>query len=173
MMRVCVGGRMAILTAALVLAGAVTAVAQSGGVESDGVGAEPASAQPTLRQETLTIIGHDGVRHVFTVEVAQTPRQQQVGLMYRTSIPATSGMLFPWPAPQHSQMWMENCPVPEDMVFIGEDNRIGHIAEDTVPESTAVIDSGGVVKATLELQGGITAKQGIEVGDMVQSASLK
>ncbi len=134
--------------------------------------AEPTRAQPTLKQETLTITGQDKVSHPISVELAQTPRQQEVGLMFRTSIPAGGGMLFVWPQPQQSAMWMKNCPVPEDMVFIGENNRITHIAEDTVPFSLANVDSHGIAKATLELQGGITGRLGIRVGDLVQSASL-
>jgi uncharacterized membrane protein (UPF0127 family) len=124
-------------------------------------------AQPTLPTIKLTITGHDGVAHVFTVEQATTPQQQTVGEMFRTSIPADHGMLFDWGTPRESQMWMRNCPVPEDMVFIDPDGTIHHIAEDTVPQSMAIVDSDGPVRATLELQGGITEKLGIEVGDQV------
>jgi uncharacterized membrane protein (UPF0127 family) len=53
------------------------------------------------------------------------------------------------------------------MVFINADGSIRAIAEDTTPRSLAVIDSRGPVRATLELQGGITAKLDIRVGDMV------
>ncbi len=134
--------------------------------------AEPTAAQRTLQQVPLAIVGHDGVRHGFTVELAQTPRQQEIGLMFRTAIPDASGMLFVWPVPQQSEMWMKNCPVPEDMVFIGTDDRITHIAENTVPFSLANIGSHGIAKATLELQGGLTAKLGIGVGDLVQGKAL-
>ncbi|MCQ8279586.1 DUF192 domain-containing protein [Acetobacteraceae bacterium KSS8] len=130
------------------------------------------AAQPTLKKQALTIIGANGVRHAFTVEIAATPREQEIGLMFRTSIPADTGMLFVWPQPQEQQMWMKNCPVPEDMVFIGPDNRILHIAENTVPYSMANVDSGGIAKATLELQGGLTAKLGIGVGDLVTNDTL-
>lgn len=143
-----------------------------GGPPARAQGTEPTAAQPTLRQAPLSIIGHDGVRHAFTVELAQTPRQQEIGLMFRTAIPATGGMLFVWPEPQRSEMWMKNCPVPEDMVFIGTDDRIAHIAEDTVPYSLANVGSGGIVKATLELRGGVTARLGIGVGDRVESGAL-
>lgn len=149
---------------------AVLALAAGGPVRAQDP--EPTAAQPTLRLEPLTIVSHDGVRHPFSVELAQTPRQQEVGLMFRTAIAPGSGMLFVWPEPQQSEMWMKHCPVPEDMVFIGADDRIEHIAEDTVPYSLATISSQGVVKATLELQGGLTAKLGIGVGDLVQSRPL-
>lgn len=139
----------------------------------DATMAEPTAAQPTLPMQPVTIQGHGGPPHRFMAEVAKTPREQQVGLMFRTNIPADHGMFFDWGAARDVPMWMENCPVPEDMVFIGEDGRITHIAENTVPESMAQISSGGPVRATLELQGGITAKLDIRVGDKVTGVIFK
>lgn len=133
---------------------------------------EPTKAQPELPREKLVIVTADGKRHEFNVEVAKTPEQQITGLMFRKSVPADSGMLFVWGHPIDSEMWMKNTLVSLDMVFIGADGRISHIAEDTVPESLAVINGGAGVAATLELQGGITAKLGILVGDHVQSPAL-
>jgi uncharacterized membrane protein (UPF0127 family) len=128
----------------------------------------PTAPQPTLPKQHLTIVSKGGVKHDFDVEVATTPREQEIGEMFRTSIPADSGMFFDWGSPRDVPMWMKNCPVPEDMVFIGADGTITHIAENTVPESEAVIPSGGLVRATLELQGGLTAKLDITVGDKVE-----
>ena len=146
----------------LLVAGAPPAFAQ----------AEPTQAQPVLQKQLLSIVSRGGVRHDFSVELARTPREQQVGLMYRTVIPADSGMLFIWPAPQQSEMWMENCPVPEDMLFVDAGGIIHSIAENTVPESLAHISSNGPVRATVELQGGITAKLGIRVGDRVENKAF-
>ena len=129
---------------------------------------DPVTAQPTLPKQKLTIQGHGTAPHVFDVEIATTPRQQQVGEMYRTAIPADGGMFFDWGAPREVPMWMKHCPVPEDMVFIGADGTITHIAENTVPESLAMISSGGLVRATLELQGGMTEKLDIRVGDKIK-----
>jgi len=128
---------------------------------------EPTKAQPKLPTETLSIISDDGKTHVFTVELPVTEQEQETGEMFRTKIPADTGMLFMWPQPQVSEMWMENCPVPEDMVFIGADGTIKSIAEDTVPYSLKNISSVVPVMATLELQGGITAAEDINVGDKV------
>lgn len=128
---------------------------------------EPTAAQPTLPTEGITIVTKDGQRHPFKVEVAATQAQQTVGEMFRPGVPADGGMLFVWPAPRESQMWMKNTLVPLDMVFIDPDGRISAIAEDTVPQSLRIIDSGGPVAATLELAGGTTARLGIVVGDKV------
>jgi uncharacterized protein len=128
---------------------------------------EPAGPQPKLPSERLTIVTRSGQRHVFDVEVARTREQQMTGEMFRTGVPPDGGMLFVWPAPQESQMWMKNTLVPLDMVFIAADGTIRSIAENTVPQSLRIIDSGGPVLATLELAGGTTARLGITVGDKV------
>lgn len=129
---------------------------------------DPKGPQPELPKEKLIIVTHDGKQHEFNVEIASTGKQQQTGEMFRTSIPEDGGMLFDWGKPQPTQMWMKNTLVPLDMVFINQDGTIRSIAEDTVPRSLAVIDAGGLVRATLELNGGVTAKLGIKVGDTVK-----
>ncbi|HSZ94604.1 MAG TPA: DUF192 domain-containing protein [Acetobacteraceae bacterium] len=128
----------------------------------------PTGPQPELPKERLVITTRDGVHHEFSVEMAITPDQQTVGLMFRPSVPAEGGMLFDWGIPRDSQMWMRNTIAPLDMVFINADGTIRSIAENTVPESLAVIDSRGPVRATLELAAGTTARLNIRVGDKVQ-----
>jgi len=124
--------------------------------------------QPELPKEKLVIITRDGARHEFNVEMAMTSQQQTVGLMFRPTVPADGGMLFDWVTPHSSQMWMRNTISPLDMVFINADGTIRSIVENTVPESLAVIDSRGPVRATLELAAGTTAKLNILVGDKVE-----
>ena len=145
---------------------AAAMLALAGGLARADAG-DPTGPQPKLPTEQLTIISDDGKSHVFNVELAITNQQQMTGLMFRTSIPADTGMLFPWPQPQISDMWMKNCPVPEDVVFIGSDGTIKAIAENTVPYSLKGNSSPVPVIATLELQGGITAALDINVGDKV------
>jgi uncharacterized membrane protein (UPF0127 family) len=99
--------------------------------------------------------------------MALTPEQQTIGLMFRTAVPPNEGMIFDWGAPRESSMWMRNTLVPLDMLFIAADGRIHRIAERTVPLSLTPIGSGGPVRATLELQGGITERLDIRVGDRV------
>jgi hypothetical protein len=142
-------------------------------VLAPAIAAAQSGPQSSLPQTKMVISGHGGPPHEFTVELATTPREQEIGEMFRTSIPAGTGMFFDWGAPRDVPMWMKNCPVPEDMIFIASDGTITHIAEDTVPESEAMISSGGPVRATLEVQGGLTAKLDIRVGDKVQGAIFK
>ncbi|WP_026438691.1 DUF192 domain-containing protein [Acidocella facilis] len=128
---------------------------------------DPTGPQPKLPTQPLQIKTAAGKVFNFTVEIPKTQQQQDTGEMFRTDIPADSGMLFIWPQPQSTAMWMKNCPVPEDMVFIGADGKIVSIAEMTVPYSLKPIAPPAPVKAVLELQGGLTAKDDINVGDQV------
>ncbi len=124
-------------------------------------------AQAPLRTETLEIVTRSGV-HRFRVEIAATPRQQEVGLMFRPPMPASHGMLFEMGRPQEARFWMENCPAPLDMLFIQADGRILSIAADTTPYSEQGIDSGGLITAVLELRGGRAAEIGARPGDLVR-----
>ncbi len=133
---------------------------------------EPTGPQPTLPKEKLVITTRDGRSLTFDVEMATTIQQQMTGLMFRTEVPPDGGMLFVWEEPQNSQMWMKNTLIPLDMVFINQDGTIRSIAENTVPRSLATIDSRGPVRATLELQGGATAKDNIRVGDVVHAPAF-
>lgn len=128
----------------------------------------PTGPQPELPKERLAIATRDGKRHQFNVEMALTPEQQTIGLMFRPAVPADGGMLFDWGTPRDSSMWMRNTISSLDMVFINGDGTIRAIAENTVPESLAVISSRGPVRATLELAAGTTARLNIRVGDKVE-----
>ncbi|MCS6933297.1 MAG: DUF192 domain-containing protein [Acetobacteraceae bacterium] len=123
--------------------------------------------QPRLPTEPLVILTRDGREHRFTVEMAITPEQQTIGLMFRTELRPDEGMLFDWGTPRESTMWMRNTLIPLDMVFIAADGRIHRIAERTVPLSLATIASQGPVRATLELAGGTAERLGLRPGDRV------
>jgi uncharacterized membrane protein (UPF0127 family) len=141
-----------------------------GGMASALAQNDPTGPQPTLPKQPLTIIDDSGHHHAFQVEMATTPQEQETGLMFRPSVPADGGMLFVFPSAQPEPFWMKNTLVPLDMVFINPDGTIRAIAENTVPYSLAAVDSGGPVLAVLELQGGLTAKEKISVGDRVIAA---
>jgi uncharacterized membrane protein (UPF0127 family) len=103
-----------------------------------------------------------GKAHRFNVEVARTDAEQDRGLMFRTSLPADRGMIFPFKKPRFGSFWMKNTLIPLDMIFIRADGSIDRIAENTIPESLEPVVSGGEVSAVLELAGGTAARLGID-----------
>ncbi|WP_343806018.1 DUF192 domain-containing protein [Alteraurantiacibacter aestuarii] len=118
----------------------------------------------------LTIIsGTSGDQtHAFRVEVAASPGEQQMGLMFRTEMGANEGMIFPLAQVRMASFWMRNTVIPLDIIFIGPDNRIINIARDATPYSEQPIPSDAPAAAVLELNAGRTAELGIEAGDTVQ-----
>ena len=145
-------------------------LALAGGCRSELASAAPASASEAAENQValipLTIETDAGVRR-FRVEVARTPAEQARGLMFRRSLPADGGMIFPFPSPRPASFWMKNTLIPLDMIFIRADGTIARIAANTVPESLETVDSGEPVAAVLEIAGGRAAELGIEEGDRV------
>lgn len=118
--------------------------------------------------ETLVIDKIDGEDLSFEVEMAITPDERSLGLMYRDALDPMSGMLFIYPGPQEVNMWMHSTRIPLDMLFIGSDGTIVKIKERAVPYSNEVINSGAPVVAVLELNGGTASRYDIKLGDRVQ-----
>jgi uncharacterized membrane protein (UPF0127 family) len=113
----------------------------------------------------LTIHSASGA-HRFDIEVARTFEQQQTGLMYRRSLGANRGMIFPMDPPRDASFWMHNTLIPLDIVFIRADGRIARITT-ARPLDDSPVPSGEPVAAVLELRGGRAAELGISEGDRV------
>ena len=118
--------------------------------------------------ETIVIDKIEGDDLSFEVEMAITPDERSLGLMFRDALDPMSGMLFIYPGPQEVNMWMNSTRIPLDMLFIGSDGTIVKIKERAVPYSTEVINSGEPVVAVLELNGGTASRHGIQPGDRVR-----
>jgi uncharacterized membrane protein (UPF0127 family) len=131
-----------------------------------------ADAGPTYPRSTLTVRQADGNTIPFEIEVATTPAQQEHGLMFRTALGEHAGMLFIFPVDQDVSMWMKNTLIPLDMLFVTSDGTITHIAPDAVPQSEAIISSGGPVRDVVEIKGGAAARLGIHEGDKITSPAL-
>jgi len=119
-----------------------------------------------LEQLRLTIASN-GKKNPFTVEVARSTEEQAQGLMYRSSLAADRGMIFPFDTPRQASFWMKNTLIPLDMIFIRADGSIANIEANTVPLSLQPVYSGGDVAAVLEIAGGRSAELGITAGDKV------
>jgi uncharacterized membrane protein (UPF0127 family) len=128
---------------------------------------ETGKPQTGLKIIPLRIETSDGKRHQYKVEVAASAAQQAHGMMYRTSVPPKTGMLFPMDPPRMAGFWMENTLVSLDLLFIGADGRIRNIAAGAVPRSRATLYSAGPVAAVLELAGGEAERIGAKPGDKV------
>lgn len=106
-------------------------------------------------------------RYRYALEVAATAEQQQCGLMYRKAMPRGVGMVFPFDEPRSASFWMENTPLPLDLIFVGADNRVVSIASGK-PYSRDFIDSNGIAASVIELNAGEARRIGLKPGDKVE-----
>jgi uncharacterized membrane protein (UPF0127 family) len=125
-----------------------------------------------MRRETLKLITAQGT-HTIDVEVTETPAEKAQGLMFRTRLADTGGMLFFYDTPQEITMWMRNTYIPLDMVFIRADGVVHRIEARTEPLSENIVASKGDVTACLELAGGAAERLGLKPGDKVEHRFFK
>ena len=103
------------------------------------------------------------------LEVAQTPEQQAIGLMYRKSLADDRGMLFPFAQERIASFWMKNVSISLDMIFLNG-NQIVSIAADVPPckaEPCPIYGPGALVNKVIELRGGRAKELGIKAGDKI------
>jgi uncharacterized membrane protein (UPF0127 family) len=120
-----------------------------------------------MRVDRLTIERAAGGPLALDVEVAMSDQEKALGLMFRTELADTTGMLFPYGSSHEITMWMRNTYIPLDMLFIRADGTIHRIEARAEPLSDRVIASEGPVTAVLELAAGAAERLGIKAGDKV------
>jgi uncharacterized membrane protein (UPF0127 family) len=105
------------------------------------------------------------------LEVAKTPQEQAIGLMFRTELPDDRGMLFPIAPPRNVRFWMRNVQIELDMIFLREGvvqaiiPNVPPCFGDTCPNYGPDVP----VDAVIELKGGRAAQLGLKVGDRISN----
>ena len=105
--------------------------------------------------------------HRLDVQVAATPDQRQIGLMFRKEMPQHEGMIFIFDQPAQQCFWMKNTLLPLSAAFIADDGTIVNI-EDMKPLVLDSHCSAKPVRYVLEMNKGWFAKKGIKAGTKLQ-----
>ena len=106
----------------LPLAVSLLSCASAGSSNEEGVAAP--KEQGTVRYGYVRVEGRDWM----AVELADTPAKRARGFMFRRVEPGEA-MLFPFTISGIHSIWMKNCLVPLDVIWIGEDGTVVHIEE--------------------------------------------
>lgn len=101
------------------------------------------------------------------VEVAQTPDQREIGLMYRKTMGPNDGMLFAFEEPGQQCFWMKNTLLPLSVAFVADDGTIVNI-DDMKPLTLDGHCSKNEVRFVLEMNQGWFAKRGLKAGEKLQ-----
>ncbi|MGB3514002.1 MAG: DUF192 domain-containing protein [Microcoleaceae cyanobacterium] len=117
----------------------------------------PISAQASFSGQTINL------------EVAQTPLEQGMGLMFRSELPDNQGMLFSIDPPRTVNFWMINVFINLDMVFL-KNGEVQAIFSNLPPCETEPCPTYGPntpVDGVIELRGGRATELGLRVGDPI------
>lgn len=101
--------------------------------------------------------------------LADTPQQQQRGLMNVERLEPNEAMLFRHRTAEYRSMWMMNTLIPLDMLFIRGDGIISSIEQNTTPHSTRIIKSAEPVNFVLEVNGGFAESHAVKPGNRLLS----
>lgn len=155
------------------IAGALAVLLALGmGLAPVGARAKINGPQSGLPEETLTIVTAIGERHSFTVEMATTEKQQEIGLMFRNQLDPGHGMLFPFAKPKQASFWMRNTLIPLDMIFADARGVVQRVHINATPLDETPIPGGPGIQYVLEINGGLAALLGIDAGSQLQHPAI-
>jgi uncharacterized membrane protein (UPF0127 family) len=103
-----------------------------------------------------------------SIERALDDEARALGLMFRSSMPKDSGMLFSWDEDDVRSFWMQNTCIPLDMLFIAADGTIVGILEQVPTLNTAPRSVPCPSRHVLELNAGWAREHGVAPGQRVQ-----
>ena len=108
----------------------------------------------------------------FDVAVADDPQERAQGLMNVPEMGRFNGMLFVYEQPQSVSFWMANTLISLDMIFADATGTVTRIHENAVPLDRTSIPGGDDVQFVLEVNGGLSAGLGIDVGTNMRHPSI-
>ncbi len=106
--------------------------------------------------------------HKLTVEVADSPGEQVMGLMNRDSLPADRGMVFVFEEPKKAFFWMKNTSIPLDVAFLDSEGVILEILPLVPFEETRVASKSDKVAYAIETNRDWFVSRGLKPGVKVQ-----
>lgn len=110
--------------------------------------------------------------HRIDAQLAATPLQRQIGLMYRKEMPQHEGMLFEFEQPAVQCFWMKNTYLPLTAAFVDDAGQIVNLV-DMQPHSTDSHCSAAPVRFVLEMHQGWFAKRQIGPGYRLSGAPFQ
>ncbi|HVE80984.1 MAG TPA: DUF192 domain-containing protein [Candidatus Dormibacteraeota bacterium] len=107
-----------------------------------------------------------------SVEIADTEKERNRGLMGRNELCRSCGMLFVYNNEAVRTFWMKDTPISLDIIFIDGSGKVVRVAKNVQPNSEVSISSGKPVQYVLEVNTGMSDEYGLRVGQKIDINSL-
>jgi uncharacterized protein len=119
------------------------------------------------KEETIIVVTFPNGREV-EMEVADTPEKLLVGLAFRETLPANSGMLYIFESTGQNHVWTKEYRFPVDVMWVDESHHIVGLKEDVAPcresDCPRYSSSPEAVRYAIQTEAGFIKQEGITVG---------
>jgi uncharacterized membrane protein (UPF0127 family) len=102
-----------------------------------------------------------------TLEIAATPQQRSLGLMFRPRLADNRGMLFLFPHADTHAIWMKNTLIPLDILWLDDHYRIIHLEAAAPPcrsEPCPIYQPPAPAWYVIELAAGAATRSDLRIG---------
>ncbi|MFM8470384.1 MAG: DUF192 domain-containing protein [Limisphaerales bacterium] len=138
-------------------------------VASRGAGTG-ASADPTEQpQPKLPTIKLWLGAHELATEIARTPVEHQVGMMWRTNMAEMEAMIFIFDEPGRRSFWMRNTLVPLDIAYIAPDGTLLEVHAAQPRNETPLPSDSDRVQFVLETRQGWFQRNNVKPGMLIRT----
>lgn len=124
------------------------------------------SGQPQPKLPTIRLwLG----AHEMVTEIARTPVEHQVGMMWRTNMAEMEGMIFIFDEPRRQSFWMRNTLVPLDIAYIAADGTLLEVHAAKPKDETPLPSDSDRVQFVLETRQGWFQRNNVKPGMQIRT----
>ena len=131
-----------------------------------------AAGQASACRDDRVSLRGDWGQAQFAVEVADDGAERAKGLMHRSQMPKSAGMLFVYERPGSVAFWMRNTLIPLDMIFADAAGVVQKVHVMAIPLDETSIPGGSNIQYVLEINGGLADAMGIVAGSQMQHPAI-
>ena len=107
------------------------------------------------------------IKHYLNVDIAETPSQHAMGLMFRKKLGEDDGMLFKFRSPQNLKFWGVNTYIPLAIAFVSPEKEIVKISYIS-PCSAKGVDSETDCNMAIEANYDFFKNNNINIGSKIE-----
>lgn len=118
------------------------------------------------KEGELTIYkASDSTTVTLDIEIADTEFDRETGLMYRSNMKNTQGMLFVFDNEQPRFFYMKNTQIPLDLIYVSADKKIVSFQKNAKPFDESSLPSNQPAQYVLEVNAGLADTWNLQLGD--------
>lgn len=137
---------------------------KAGGAAASADPTESGQPQPKLPTIKLWLGAHE-----IVTEIARTPIEHQVGMMWRTNMAEMEGMIFIFDDPGRRSFWMRNTLVPLDIAYLASDGTLLDVHAAQPRDETPVPSDTDRVQYVLETRQGWFQRNNVKPGMQIRT----